>query len=158
MGLDMYLYATQSFIDKEWQKEDDARRLTHRELVKTLDCDKFICKSNLGSIVTSVEVAYWRKANGIHQWFVDKCQDGNDDCRAAYVSRDKLTELLNICKQITADNSLAEELLPTQGGFFFGSTEYDEWYFNDIKTTISELESVLADTPEEWWFEYQSSW
>ena len=158
MGLDMYLYAKQSFIDKEWQKEDDARRLTHRELVKTLDCDKFICKSNLGSIVTSVEVAYWRKANGIHQWFVDKCQDGNDDCRAAYVSRDKLTELLNICKQITADNSLAEELLPTQGGFFFGSTEYDEWYFNDIKTTISELESVLADTPEEWWFEYQSSW
>ena len=158
MGLDMYLYAKQSFIDKEWQKEDDARRLTHRELVKTLDCDKFICKSNLGSIVTSVEVAYWRKSNGIHQWFVDKCQDGNDDCRAAYVSRDKLTELLNICKQITADNSLAEELLPTQGGFFFGSTEYDEWYFNDIKTTISELESVLADTPEEWWFEYQSSW
>ena len=158
MGLDMYLYAKQSFIDKEWQKEDDARRLTHRELVKTLDCDKFICKSNLGSIVTSVEVAYWRKAHGIHQWFVDKCQDGNDDCRAAYVSRDKLTELLNICKQITADNSLAEELLPTQGGFFFGSTEYDEWYFNDIKTTISELESVLADTPEEWWFEYQSSW
>ena len=158
MGLDMYLYAKQSFIDKNWQKEDDARRLTHRELVKTLDCDKFICKSNLGSIVTSVEVAYWRKANGIHQWFVDKCQDGNDDCRAAYVSRDKLTELLNICKQITADNSLAEELLPTQGGFFFGSTEYDEWYFNDIKTTISELESVLADTPEEWWFEYQSSW
>ena len=158
MGLDMYLYAKNSFIDKEWQKEDDARRLTHRELVKTLDCDKFICKSNLGSIVTSVEVAYWRKANGIHQWFVDKCQDGNDDCRAAYVSRDKLTELLNICKQITADNSLAEELLPTQGGFFFGSTEYDEWYFNDIKTTISELESVLADTPEEWWFEYQSSW
>ena len=158
MGLDMYLYAKNSFIDKEWQKEDDARRLTHRELVKTLDCDKFICKSNLGSIVTSVEVAYWRKANGIHQWFVDKCQDGNDDCRAAYVSRDKLTELLNICKQITADHSLAEELLPTQGGFFFGSTEYDEWYFNDIKTTISELESVLADTPEEWWFEYQSSW
>ena len=158
MGLDMYLYAKQSFIDKNWQKEDDARRLTHRELVKTLDCDKFICKSNLGSIVTSVEVAYWRKANGIHQWFVDKCQDGNDDCRAAYVSRDKLAELLNICKQITADNSLAEELLPTQGGFFFGSTEYDEWYFNDIKTTISELESVLADTPEEWWFEYQSSW
>lgn len=158
MGLDMYLYAKQSFIDKEWQKEDDARRLTHRELVKTLDCDKFICKSNLGSIVTSVEVAYWRKANGIHQWFVDKCQDGNDDCRAAYVSRDKLTELLNICKQITADNSLAEELLPTQGGFFFGSTEYDEWYFNDIKSTITELEAVLADTPEDWWFEYQSSW
>lgn len=158
MGLDMYLYAKQSFIDKDWQKEDDARRLTHRELVKTLDCDKFICKSNLGTIVTSVEVAYWRKANGIHQWFVDNCQDGNDDCRAAYVSREKLTELLNICKQITADNSLAEELLPTQSGFFFGSTEYDEWYFNDIESTITELEAVLADTPDDWWFEYQSSW
>ena len=38
-----------------------------------------------------------------------------------------------ICDKVLDDNSLAEELLPTRSGFFFGSTDYDEWYFEDIK-------------------------
>ena len=26
-------------------------------------------------------VAYWRKANAIHSWFVENCQDGVDECQ-----------------------------------------------------------------------------
>ena len=40
--------------------------------------------------------------------------------------------------------SLAEKLLPTQSGFFFGNTNYDEYYINDIKETISILKPVIA--------------
>ena len=43
---------------------------------------------------------YWRKANQIHKWFVDHCQDGIDDCREAYVSDEQLEELLNLCKKV----------------------------------------------------------
>jgi len=49
------------------------------------------------------------------------------------------------------------KLLPTEDGFFFGSTDYDEWYLNDVKDTIKILDKALS-LPEEWVFDYQSSW
>ena len=103
------------------------------------------------------EVGYWRKANQIHQWFVDNVQGGVDDCRDAYVERDKLQELLNICKIVSIDKDKAEQLLPTASGFFFGGTEYDEWYYQDIQSTIEILEEALSDEEADH-FEYHSSW
>lgn len=50
-------------------------------------------------------------------------------------------------------------LLPTTGGFFFGSTAYDEYYINDIKDTINILKTALKETnfdKEEIY--YQASW
>jgi hypothetical protein len=109
------------------------------------------------SISIEMKVGQWRKANEIHQYFVDNCQGGEDDCRLSYVSRDKVTELLDLCKQVLADHSKAEELLPTQQGFFFGSTEYGEWYFSDLEDTVSILENCLS-MGDDWEFYYQSSW
>lgn len=42
------------------------------------------------------------------------------------------------------DPRVAKSLLPTTGGFFFGSTEYDQWYLEDIIDTIGILTNVLA--------------
>lgn len=111
------------------------------------------------------DVAYWRKANAIHNWFVENVQDGVDDCRKYYVSHKKLRELLDTCKTvlnsskdglIIEDSSVAVELLPTTNGFFFGSTDYDEYYLDDIKYTIDVLEEALKDENAE--FYYCSSW
>lgn len=105
------------------------------------------------------EVGYWRKANAIHRWFVENIQDGVDDCGKYEVEKEKLEELLAYCKEVLEDHSKAEELLPTQCGFFFGSTEYDEWYFEDIKDTIKILEKVLEETDfDRQMITYQSSW
>ena len=32
------------------------------------------------------EVAYWRKFNALHNWFVQNCQDGVDECQYAEVT------------------------------------------------------------------------
>ena len=56
------------------------------------------------------------------------------------------------------DHSRAEELLPAQSGFFFGSTEYDEWYYQDLEYTIPLLKKILKDAPKTWEFEYRASW
>lgn len=56
--------------------------------------------------------------------------------------------MLDICKQVKEDNSLAEELLPTVEGFFFGDTEYDEYYFDDIQYTIDTLTQILKEEDE----------
>ena len=150
MGLDMYLKA-QKYASENLSPE------LYSKVLDAVNVD-VLPRKELPSVEVNVGVAYWRKANAIHQWFVDKCQDGTDDCRPAYVSREQLEELLNLAKQVKADPSLASELLPTSSGFFFGSTEYDEYYMQDIDNTIEQLEQVLTTTSNDWYFEYQSSW
>ena len=57
------------------------------------------------------QIAYWRKANMIHKWFVDNVQDGEDDCREYYVSREQLALLVETCKEVlkSLDNSVMIE-------------------------------------------------
>lgn len=58
------------------------------------------------------------------------------------------------------------KILPTEDGFFFGSTDYDEWYYSDIIDTIQMLEKVLKEDAEyreaglgaDIIYEYHSSW
>lgn len=46
---------------------------------------------------------------------------------------------------IITNQEVAEELLPTQSGFFFGSTDYDEWYLEGIKECKDQLDEAIAD-------------
>lgn len=103
------------------------------------------------------EVAYWRKANAIHNWMVQNVQFGEDDCRDYWVSKEKLEELLDVCNRVLVDNSLAPKLLPTQSGFFFGSTDYDEWYFETVKYTKKMIEDLIEKDDFEDLY-YGSSW
>jgi hypothetical protein len=155
MGLDQYLYAKQYLSPSEWMGAE--RNEQYHKVVNAVGASTMVYQ-DLPAAQVEIKVAYWRKSNQIHAWFVENCQNGEDDCREAYVSREQLTELIDLCKRVLADHSLAEELLPSQAGFFFGSTEYDEWYFGDIEQTVTMLEAVLRETPEDWNFSYQSSW
>ena len=103
---------------------------------------------------TRTEFAYWRKANQIHNWFVENIQEGKDDCGTYQVSGRKLKELVNLCKEVLQNFKQAEELLPTREGFFFGSTAYDEDYYEDLHNTIEQLK----DIDDEDIYEYTSSW
>jgi hypothetical protein len=103
-------------------------------------------------------VVYWRKANAIHKWFVDNCQDGIDECQDTYVEKESLDELLDLCKQVKKDNKLAPTLLPATSGFFFGGTDYDEWYFDAINHTIKAISALLAEDISQASIYYHSSW
>jgi len=151
MGLDQYLYA-KNFTSKV----SDANK--YDRIIESLEAGDFsqLCQFPYASV--SLAVGYWRKQNAIHHWFVINCQDGEDDCRESYVSREQLEELREICQKVLADNSLADELLPTLPGFFFGSTEYDEWYFSGLTYTVSLIDNLLESIPSGWDFAYGSSW
>lgn len=93
------------------------------------------------------QVGYWRKSNHIHAWFVKNIQNGIDDCKYhCEVTEEDLEELINTCREVLENPSLAEELLPTQSGFFFGGTSYDEYYFDDLNYTIEICENALKTT------------
>lgn len=154
MGLDQYLQAKTTVVGGEHIKTSDVY-----DKVLLAVGSPTVRDTTVPIATVSVQVGYWRKANAIHQWFVQNCQDGYDDCREAYVSRDNLTALKALCEKVLADNSLAQELLPTTEGFFFGTTDYDEWYFAALRDTV-EIVKNLTDTDEyqDWEFSYQSSW
>ena len=151
MGLDMYL--NKKTYVKHWDHNGDDN---YEVIVKK--AGKVVESINTKQITNiEEEVGYWRKANAIHQWFVDNVQNGVDECQESYVPISKLQELLDICLYIKKDNKLAEELLPTEDGFFFGPTDYDEWYLQTIDNTIEILEKLdLENTTGE--FYYQASW
>ena len=138
------------------------------------------------------EVAYWRKANHIHKWLVDRLQDGIDDCEYhREATEEDLEDLLDICDTILDDAVLVtgkvingyhlngdgteepilengriiknpeicEKLLPCTSGFFFGSTEYDQWYIEDVRYTQQAIERILRETDfETQMIYYISSW
>lgn len=106
------------------------------------------------ALYVEVPVAYWRKANAIHRWFVEMCADGVDNCQPVYVDGSQIEELVNLCKEVLEDHSKASELLPTQDGSFFGSTEYDEWYFEDLEKTVK----MLGNLDFKGDYVYEASW
>lgn len=106
------------------------------------------------------QVGYWRKANQIHRWFVENVQKGQDDCREYYVSIEDLKSLLADCKKVKDCVIEAPEVLPTQQGFFFGGTDYDEYYWQDIDDTIEIVEEILKEEEEgsRGDYYYRASW
>jgi hypothetical protein len=150
MGLDMYL-SKKTYV-KQWdhQSPEEKYEVVVTKGGKPVDGIKVKRVKYIEE-----EVGYWRKANQIHRWFVENIQNGVDDCGDYYVDSETLNKLLELCKKVEADHSLAESLLPSASGFFFGGTNYDEWYFEDIKNTIKILEDAIEDGGE---FYYSSSW
>lgn len=182
MGLDMYL--TKRVYVQNWAHFSPERvwEISVKQGGKTVKLQSPVNYLILGA-------AYWRKANCIHKWFVDNCQDGRDECQESWVDREKLKELLALCKKVLTiavvergevliSQSLTDagwegshfrtgtvitnapeiaELLPSESGFFFGSTSYDEFYLDDIRLTINQLTKALAD-PLDGEFYYQASW
>ena len=162
MGLDMYLTARQYI----WTGEDELQTQI-KEVVKP-----FMAEWEPKEV--SFRVGYWRKANQIHDWFVKNVQDNEDDCKEYYVERGKLTELYQVvCEVLESRNTeVAAEKLSPAAGFFFGSTEIDEWYWQDLEDTKRMLQPLIDAYNEadklgdkshthpiyKYDFYYQSSW
>ena len=89
----------------------------------------------------STKIADFRKVNFLFKFFEDRI--GDNDPTTIEVYTDDLEELRERCIKVLADHKLAKNLLPTCSGFFFGSTEYDEYYFKDVLRVLDVCESLL---------------
>lgn len=154
MGLDSYIFRAEkgyNFLEKCWSEDADEN---------------------------VVEFWYGRKANAIHGWFVDNVQGGEDDCRVALISEEKLKELEVILGKIvnywnsTDSQGLSDDdrmekikdecakILPARAGFLFGYCEYDDYFYmspildlhRDIKYSLNN-----GDT-KKYNYYYHASW
>ncbi len=164
MGLDMYL-TKKTYIGANYE---------HRGVSGNIDIAIKDSPININfNRVRNVseDVGYWRKANQIHRWFVENVQDGEDDCGEYTVSRQdfhNLLETVNLvlnAKGTPEESSVIADNLPPTDGFFFGSTQIDEWYWEDLEKTKQIVSDVLAEMDEDskndstWTnYYYSSSW
>lgn len=128
------------------------------------------------------EIAYWRKANEIHKWFVDNVQNGENDCGSYILTKENLQDLLSLVTDVLMHCELKEgtirngytikkglfgfrkkynkmkgkvltrsskryckKHLPTFSGCFYGSLDYDEYYYNDLVYTKDILKEILLN-------------
>ena len=99
---------------------------------------------------------------------MENVQRGEDDCKDYYVSRESLEGLLKTLGEVldihhdrrTSESDITvEDILPTAQGFFFGSEEYDEYYWNQVEWTYEAINKLLNNPKfEDFDFEYSSSW
>ena len=190
MGLDMYLSANLFVSGYNFSPEKEKQQ--YQNILNAVNISPSH-GSNCGapSATLEITVAYWRKANHIHRWFVENVQGGEDNCDRYSVSRDQLKELLGLCEdvlssvetvqgdvstgtayhgdgevehlttpgRVVAQKTIAENKLPTAAGFFFGGTDYDEFYLRDTEETVKMLKTILADKSlKNCYFKYQASW
>jgi len=181
MGLDMYL-TRKLYLGASYEHNKITGKIETYKDGKLLDIDL----SKIDEI--EQRAGYWRKANAIHNWFVANVQDGMDDCDEYYVSKADLQSLLDTVNDVLSKIKMKKgrlhsgtrweggvktelyeqgkviknpevcEALPTTSGFFFGSTDYNEWYVDSLKETKAILEESLDPKYDNFSFYYHSSW
>ena len=154
----MYLRANEYVYRHNFNRQTDEDTINpiFNEIVSRLELEDVIDKTGFAGLTIDVPMGYWRKSNMIHHWFVNKLADGVDECQPIVVRREDLEQLKETCIEVIANPIYAEELLPTGSGFFFGSTNYDEYYFGDLNDTVGIINRCLESKFD--YFEYQASW
>lgn len=181
MGLDQYL-TRKIYIGGEYE---------HRKVTGSINIkiDGAPVDIDLHKVSYIEETAgYWRKANQIHNWFVQNVQNGVDDCGSYSVSHEQLQQLLDTVNDILSKVKLVDGVLntgiclsngvetrltqpgkvvanpevcaslPTVSGCFFGGTDYDQMYVQDLKDTKQILTNALDKKYQFDDYKYQSSW
>ena len=153
MGLDMYLYV-QRWVESNHEKYGEIKD------VLGIGADYEINRKWQRPVKVEGTVAYWRKANAIHNWFVENVQNGDDDCGRYSVSDTELRNLRDTCQRTIANRGNGNPTeLETKSGFFYGSTEYDDDYWEDLRITVAKLDKALGvENPLEVEYIYYSSW
>lgn len=90
------------------------------------------------------EGGYFRKFNALHNYIVQNFAHGIDECQPIDLSEEDIQKVLGVLEEVESNPQFAGELLPTASRFFFGSLEYDEWYFEEVKTAITMFKDLLV--------------
>lgn len=84
------------------------------------------------------ELLFFRKVNFLLPFF-----DYTENCEDIEINKQQVEDLVDTCKQVLKEKSEAKTLLPNTKGFFFGSTDYNKMYFNNVKLVLQQFYHLL---------------
>lgn len=157
MGLDMYLNAKRGDINVQvgyWRKVNSVHGWFVRECADGVDDCRPVSVSReklykLRDLCKgAIDNKPRRTRKGVSSTRVLKTNDIGEAIKQEWA--------IQLMEREFNDPNDTDPLRPT-GGFFFGSTEKDEYYYEDLRETIRILDDVLAMS-DDWEFEYCASW
>jgi hypothetical protein len=135
-------------------------------IAETID-GKLIPTGNLGGLKSRTVddlVGYLRKVNSVHAWIVDNLAGGVDECQRIDLDSDSLAQLHDAIETALETG----EGMEPRAGFFFGNTDKDEYWQEDLRDALHIVEWILKDMtpaagdPNNWRnsksYYYQASW
>lgn len=145
MELDITFYKAKRLKDNETKERlEEIRKELATEYLKSIDERNSKLINELEDEKEKInpwnEVAYFRKVNFLIPFF-----GYEENCSNIEIDKYQVEDLIEACKEVLANHDKASFLLPTQEGFFFGSTDYDDWYFDDVQNVKEKFEEILAD-------------
>ena len=161
MGLDIYFQKHKNFnlqieraFDKFWDKFNEdmlvsevralAEKLGIADRLTIEECEYDGHPFVDASRNDTERVGYMRKHNHLLPYFKYE-----DNCSDRFVSKSEVEAFIDDAKTVISHRyeddaqEVAEDLIPTESGFFFGSTEYDEYYYADLEEDIRIFEEIL---------------
>lgn len=135
MGLDLQFYKT---------KKQDWKEYQHNENPSIDD----------GTLSLS-EIAYFRKVNFLVRYF-----NYEDNLSLIEIDKCQIENLIDVCVEVleAKNASVSEILLPTTSGFFFGSTDYDRYYYESVEEVLLTFRDILKNLKDDevilmqcWW-------
>lgn len=80
------------------------------------------------------------------------------NCDYLFLTKEHIERLVDRLQRVKDDHSQAGVLLPTEAGFFFGGTDYDEFYFEDIEAELKEFRELLDSWDDTKCYAYWAWW
>lgn len=102
-------------------------------------------------------VIYWIKRNQIHGYF-DRLFGEVENCEIYPVTLDQLKDLKATCQKVLDNHELAEELLPSFGGIFFGNYDYNDIYFSQLAETVEDIDRLIENDDGKTEYFYHGWW
>jgi hypothetical protein len=185
MGLDMYLYATR-YCSGGYDHSSPEEKKLFASVLRDMGIEPTISEKSLEVKVTvgywrkanAIHAWFVREC----QEGVDECQNtgisreqltqlktlcqevitkskvAEGDCYdGTKWTKEGGVETMTRKGKVIQNPKVAHKLLPCQSGFFFGGTDYDECYLQDLEHTIKVVDNCLS-LPDCWDLSYQSSW
>ena len=145
MGLDITFYKAKRSKDNETKERlEEIRKTLATEYIKSIDERNSKVIKELEEEKENInpwnEVTYYRKVNFLIPFF-----GYEENCSNIEIDKYQVEDLIEACKEVLANHDKASFLLPTQAGLFFGSTDYDDWYFDNVQNVKEKFEEILAD-------------
>ena len=137
MGLDMFLYKVKREEVAYWRKANAIHGWFERKYGGIENCADYpVTKEDLEELRSLCE----------HVFAETKIAPGKVKNGERYNDKTNKWEPIYEDGKVILNPEVAEELLPSQAGFFFGSTEYDQYYLEDLENTIEQIDNILQTT------------
>lgn len=134
MGLDINVTKiAKSMVKTNTNSQKDYEKLIDE--LNDIDCENFEF------------LAYFRKVNFLFEFFSGSL---NEEETTAVITRGEMEELIEKCEFVLNNRDKASEILPTCDGFFFGSLDYDDYYFESVAKVLLSFQVILENYSDDY--------